>query len=143
MNGFDDDVHVAGPLSQGSDGLIRVAFWVGQLARVLTLIQSAAAVCRIAVSIGGSAGGGVLEIKTSVSSAPAAVAQFVAGLRAGLKQLSARTAVPSEASAVVVYAPDEVRDPVDMWGLVPSLGQMHAIKDQFDPGNGMAPCRLG
>jgi hypothetical protein len=70
--------------------LVRVAFWVGQLSRVLTLIQSAAALSGMAVSIEGSAGAGALEVKTPVDSAPAGVARFVADLRAGLQQLERR-----------------------------------------------------
>jgi glycolate oxidase FAD binding subunit len=31
---------------------------------------------------------------------------------------------------------------IDMWGPVPSLGLMRALKDQFDPGHLMAPGRF-
>jgi glycolate oxidase FAD binding subunit len=122
--------------------LVRIAFWVGQLARVLTLTQSAAAVNRIAVSIEGPAGAGVLEVKTPVKSAPTGVARFVDDLRAGLNELSKGTTVTSVASAVVVYAPAEVRDLVDIWGPVPSPGLTRAVKDQFDPEHRMAPGRF-
>ena len=46
------------------------------------------------------------------------------------------------ASAVVVHAPPAVRDLVDMWGPVPWLPLMRAVKDQFDPGHRMAPGRF-
>ena len=45
-------------------------------------------------------------------------------------------------SVVVLDAPAEVRAAVDMWGPVPSLDLMRAVKDQFDPGHRMAPGRL-
>lgn len=122
--------------------LVRVAFRVEHLARVLTLIQSAAAVSGLVVSMEGSAVAAELEVKTPVDSPPARVARFVADLRAGLEELTTRTPIPTEASAVVVYAPDRVRDLVDMWGPVPSLGLKRAIKKQFDPEHRMAPGRF-
>jgi glycolate oxidase FAD binding subunit len=121
--------------------LVRVAFWTGQLARVLTLIQSAAAANGVAVAIEGSAGAGVLEVKTPVDAAADVVARFVAELRSGLMELPSGAVVPSVASAVVVYAPNEVRDLVDMRGPVPALPLMRAVKDQFDPEHRMAPGR--
>lgn len=99
--------------------LVRVAFRIGQLARVLTLIQSAAAVSGLAASIKGPVSAAVLEVEIAVGSPPAGVARFVADLRAGLKDLTTRTPIPTAASAVVVYAPDRVRELVDMWGPVP------------------------
>ena len=49
---------------------------------------------------------------------------------------------PARASAVVLRAPAAVRDLVDMWGPVPALSLMRALKDQFDPGHLMAPGRF-
>ena len=49
---------------------------------------------------------------------------------------------PVLASAVVVHAPPPVREQVDMWGPVPGLPLMRAVKDQFDPGHRMAPGRF-
>jgi glycolate oxidase FAD binding subunit len=46
------------------------------------------------------------------------------------------------ASAVVLDAPAAVREAVDMWGPVPSLDLMRAVKDQFDPDHRMAPGRF-
>ncbi len=45
-------------------------------------------------------------------------------------------------SAVVLHAPAGVREVIDMWGPVPSLGLMRAVKDQFDPEHRMAPGRF-
>ena len=71
------------------------------------------------------------------------VVGFVSTLRAGLAGLSAAGGVvPSVASAVVLCAPDPVRDSVDLWGPVPSLRLMQAVKDQFDPEHRMAPGRF-
>ena len=49
---------------------------------------------------------------------------------------------PARASAVVLHAPAGVRAAVDLWGPVPSLGLMRAVKDQFDPEHRMAPGRF-
>jgi glycolate oxidase FAD binding subunit len=82
---------------------------------------------------------------------PAAVAAFVSGLRAALARgdADARPATapapdspPVLASAVVVHAPPSTRDLIDLWGPVPSLPLMRAVKDQFDPGHRMAPGRF-
>ena len=82
---------------------------------------------------------------------PAAVAAFVSGLRAALARGDgdARPASaplpdspPVLASAVVVDAPAGARELMDVWGPVPSLPLMRAVKDQFDPGHRMAPGRF-
>ncbi len=70
------------------------------------------------------------------------MARFVDALRTELGRLSqAGTAAPA-ARAVVVYAPDEVRDLTDAHGPVPSLALLRAVKDEFDPEHRMAPGRL-
>ena len=48
----------------------------------------------------------------------------------------------SRASVVVRQAPAGVRATVDLWGRVPSLGLMRAVKNQFDPEYRMAPGRF-
>jgi glycolate oxidase FAD binding subunit len=42
----------------------------------------------------------------------------------------------------VLHAPDDVREVVDLWGPVPGLDLMRAVKDQFDPGHLMSPGRF-
>ncbi len=126
----------------GADGTcIRVAFWVGQLARVLSTIRTAAVANKLDPAIRGSAGSGVLHVDITPSADADAVGRLVTELRAGLGGLSAGSVVPSTASAVVVHAPPDVRDTVDVWGPVPSPGLMRAVKDQFDPQRRMAPGR--
>jgi len=125
-----------------SGTLVRIAFWTGQLARVLNLIRTAAVANELDPAIEGSAGAGVLSVTVGADVAAGSVARFVTELRAGLAGLSAGSVVPSTASAVVVYAPRNVRDAVDSWGPVPSLRLMQAVKDQFDPERRMAPGRF-
>ncbi len=49
---------------------------------------------------------------------------------------------PVRASCVVLHAPADVMAVIDMWGPVPSLGLMRALKAQFDPEHRMAPGRF-
>jgi glycolate oxidase FAD binding subunit len=122
---------------------IRVSFWTASLVEVLRVIRESAAAAGVDPTIGGSAGAGVLDIDLAGSASPVAVAQFVDRLRAGLGGIAAVAGgPPSVGSAVIVSAPAEVRDAVDMWGPVPSLGLMRAVKDRFDPEHRMAPGRF-
>jgi glycolate oxidase FAD binding subunit len=135
---------VVRPLAGGRgrpETLLRIAFWAGKLAPVLTSIREAAGQHGLDPAVGGSAAG-VLDVVVGEEAAADAVAGFVADLRASLGGLSAGSALPATASAVVLHAPPAVRDAVDMWGPVQSPELMRAVKDQFDPDNRMAPGRL-
>jgi len=134
-------------LRPSSDGrgrariVVQVAFWAGQLTAVLTAIRAAGEAVALNPAINGSAGAGVLEVSVPASAPADTVADLVAVLRAGLDGL-ADGLPPSRASAVVLCAPPAVRDSVDIWGPVPSLALMRAVKDQFDPEHRMAPGRF-
>ena len=147
-----------GGAAAAADGtLIRVAFWAAELARVLGAVDAAAAAAGIDPAIGGSAAAGVLYAAVAEGAPASAVARFVSDLRAavGSGRLAARRtaaagqrgsslpgAPPQRGSAVVLHAPAEVRAAVDLWGPVPGLGLMRAVKDQFDPQHMMAPGRF-
>ncbi|HEV3289505.1 MAG TPA: FAD-binding oxidoreductase [Streptosporangiaceae bacterium] len=135
----------------GPGTLVRVAFWAAALPRVLAAIDAAAAAVPADPQVAGSAASGVLYAALPASTGPAAAAGFVAGLREALARgdADARPASaplpdspPVLASAVVVHAPPAVRKLVDLWGPVPGLSLMRAVKDQFDPGHRMAPGRF-
>ena len=134
------------PHQAGRDGWICAA-----LSSVLAVIDGAARSAGLDPAVGGSAAAGVIYAAVGPDVAPAAVAAFVSALRAALARgegdARPAAAAPSEAppvmaSAVVVHAPAAVRDLVDLWGPVPSLPLMRAVKDQFDPGHRMAPGRF-
>jgi glycolate oxidase FAD binding subunit len=123
--------------------MIRVAFWVGQLATVLGIVRESAADNAIDPAISGSAGSGVLDVSVDHDASADAVVGFINALRAGLQGMSAvGGVVPSAASAVVVCAPTGVRESVDPWGPVQSLRLMRAVKDQFDPDHRLSPGRF-
>jgi glycolate oxidase FAD binding subunit len=143
-----------GPETGGRPGagtLIRVAFWAAALPAVLATIDRAAQAAGLDPLVAGSAAAGVIYVGLGASAGPAAVAAFVAALREAIArgEADARPASaplpdspPVLASAVVVHAPPPVREQIDMWGPVPGLPLMRAVKDQFDPGHRMAPGRF-
>ena len=67
--------------------------------------------------------------------APDAVAGVLADLRAAAPS-------PREGTVVVLTAPAELRDGLDVWGPVAGLGLMRGIKEQLDPGRNLAPGRF-
>ncbi|GGV03769.1 glycolate oxidase [Actinomadura cremea] len=62
----------------------------------------------------------------------------VPGVLAAVRTALAR----HKGGAVVRYAPQDVRDAVDVWGPVPALTLMRRVKDQFDPDHRLSPGRF-
>jgi glycolate dehydrogenase FAD-binding subunit len=118
--------------------LVRVSFWVSALGRVLDAVDAAAGRSGVTPALTGSAGAGVLYALVPAVADAGAGAGFAAALRA---------AVAGERGGVVVLAaPAAVREALGghggMNGAVPGLALMRAVKDQFDPGDRMAPGRF-
>ncbi|MGE5135361.1 MAG: FAD-binding oxidoreductase [Gemmatimonadota bacterium] len=140
----------AGSHGSGEDGtLIRIGFWAGALAGVLAAVDQAGLAAGADPAVGGSAAAGVLYTRLPADTPAPAVAAFVTALRAALARPEARPpGVPADvtpavlASAVVLHAPPAVQGEADLWGPVPALSLMRAVKDQFDPGHLMAPGRF-
>ena len=65
-------------------------------------------------------------------------AEEVAGLLGRLRDVVGEY----RGSAVVRYAPEDVRTGVDVWGPVPALALMRQVKDQFDPDHRLSPGRF-
>ena len=84
----------------------------------------------LGAAVRGSAGTGVLYADVPVEQAPTVVER----LRA--------TAVRAGGHAVVLTAPQPVRERVDMWGPVAGLALMRRVKDRFDPAHRFAPGRF-
>jgi len=138
-----------GPAAAADGTVIRIAFWAGELASVLGCIDAAGRAAGLDPLVGGSAAAGVICAAVGEGAAPAAVAEFVTALRgapalrgAAALRGAVGSAQPSRGSVVVLHAPADVRGLVDLWGPVPSLGLMRAVKDQFDPDHRMAPGRF-
>jgi glycolate oxidase FAD binding subunit len=69
---------------------------------------------------------------------------MVTSLRAALAGPPAGTGAtqPPRSTVVVTHAPAPVRDETDLFGPVPSLDLMRAVKQQFDPGRILSPGRF-
>ena len=127
--------------------MIQIGFWAAALPGVLHAVDAAGRSAGLDPALAGSAAAGVLHAAVPGGAAPEAVAGFLAGLRDRLARdlvpgYADGEGPPARSSAVVLQAPAAVRDLVDMWGPVPALGLMRALKDQFDPGHLMAPGRF-
>lgn len=140
---------VGGPGGVGRDDgtVIQIGFWAAALPGVLDAVDAAARAAGLDPAVGGSAAAGVLQAAVPGSAAPEAVAGFLTGLRDRLAcdtgpGYAGGEGPPARASAVVLRAPAAVQDLVDMWGPVPALSLMRALKDQFDPAHLMAPGRF-
>jgi len=118
--------------------LIRVSCWVSALPKVLDAVEVAAADEGVSPAIAGPAGAGVLYLRVDPEVAANRSAGFVRALRA------ARSG--ERGGVVALTAPAAVREALagygGMAGTVPSLALMRAVKDQFDPGDRMAPGRF-
>jgi glycolate oxidase FAD binding subunit len=103
----------------GRPVLLKVTFALSGLADVLAAAEG--------LRVRGSAGAGVLY----------AAAEDAARLEP-LREVCGRYG----GSVVVLDAPAEVKDAVDVWGPVPAIDLMRRVKQQFDPENRLAPGRF-
>ena len=123
--------------------LIRVTFWAAELRRVLDAIDLVAIETQLRPTVGGSAGAGVLYVSLDAGEDADQVAMFIRALRAATGHGGGQDpGALARGSVVVLTAPAAVQASVDMWGPVPGLDLMRAVKRQFDPANTMAPGRF-
>ena len=123
--------------------LIRVAFWAAELRRVLDAIELVAIETQLRPAVGGSAGAGVLYVSLDAGEDADQVAIFIRALRAATGHGGVQDpGALARGSVVVLTTPAAVQASVDMWGPVPGLDLMRAVKRQFDPANTMAPGRF-
>jgi glycolate oxidase FAD binding subunit len=106
------------------DVLLRLAYVPAALAQVLGALPAGAGVAA-------SAGTGVCYVGVPAGEA----ADLLPALRTAL--------APHDGTAVVLRAPESVRDRLDHWGPVgDALDLMGRVKAQFDPGHRMSPGRF-
>lgn len=87
-----------------------------------------------AFELRGSAGVNVLYAGARCPATPDVVRAAVARLRAALAD--------RDGSVVVLEAPPQVRQGLDVWGPATGVALMRRIKDEFDPGRVLAPGRF-
>ncbi|MFG2057509.1 FAD-binding oxidoreductase [Micromonospora sp. NPDC048930] len=130
---------------QPPDGWGRLPWWAGGTGLKLTaalsgvprlLADARAAADRhgLPLALRGSAGVGVLYAGLPGTADPERVAALVDAVRA--------TTTAAGGHTVVVTAPPEVRDRVDLWGPVDGLALMRRVKQRFDPDARLAPGRF-
>jgi len=109
----------------------------GVLTGVPDLLAATRAVAdrhRVPIRVRGSAGTGVLYAGLPASADPERVARVLDELRGATGEVGGH--------AVVLTAPDRVRDRVDLWGPVNGLELMRRVKARFDPEARLAPGRF-
>ena len=110
---------------------------------MLDAIELVAIETQLRPAVGGSAGAGVLYVSLDTGEDADQVAMFIRALRAATGHGGVQDpGALARGSVVVLTAPAAVQASVDMWGPVPGLDLMRAVKRQFDPANTMAPGRF-
>ena len=113
--------------------LLKVTHVVGRATALAQALREAADATGVRVASRGSALVGTAWVGVEAPDAPS-FARFVEAARAATMQL--------EGTLTVVSAPPQWRDAVDVWGPVPGLELMRAVKAQFDPDAILAPGRF-
>jgi glycolate oxidase FAD binding subunit len=133
------------PESGAPGTVVRVTFWVRQLADVLDALAAAGASTGIRPVVSGAAGAGMLYARLDPAAADDIAAAFVTALRDRLAGVFAGSAGGSglvRGGIAVLAAPAAVLAAAGPDGPVPGLDLMRAVKDQFDPGHRMFPGRF-
>ncbi|GIG86165.1 FAD-binding oxidoreductase [Plantactinospora endophytica] len=121
------------PWQPGDTGLKLTAMLSG-VPDLLAAARAAGDRHDVPIGVRGSAGTGVLYAGVPAAAPPDRVARIVEELRGA--------ATEAGGHAVVLTAPDRVRDRVDLWGPVEGLELMRRVKARFDPDARLAPGRF-
>jgi len=115
--------------------LLKATCPIGAIDALLEAVDAAAGAATGA-HVRGSAGAGAVIVGLTCADMadPSRVAPVVQTLRAKVGELGG--------TVVLQTAPAAVKEAVDVWGPVPAMGLMHAIKRQFDPAARLAPGRF-
>ena len=125
--------------------VVRVTFWLRQLADVLDALATAGASAGVRPAVSGAAGAGVLYARLDADTADDTAARFIRAMRDRLAGVFARPADGSglvRGAVAVLAAPAAVLAAAGPDGPLPGLHLMRAVKDQFDPGHRMFPGRF-
>jgi glycolate oxidase FAD binding subunit len=132
------------PASDPPGTVVRVTFWVRQLAGVLDALATAGVSAGIRPAVSGPAGAGVLYAHLDPAAGDDTAARFVRALRDRLEGVFAASADGSglvRGGVAVLAAPAAVLAIAGPDRPAPGLDLMRAVKDQFDPGHRMFPGR--
>lgn len=120
------------PFGPGETGL-KATSTIAGVAPVLESLFRAGTRHGVDVAVRGSAMG-VLHAGLPAGTPPGAAVAVVEAVRAAARD--------HDGSVVVLTAPPDVREVVDVWGPVPGLDLMRRVKDELDPGHRLAPGRF-
>jgi len=116
-----------------ADGIgLKLTTEISGVTRLLAAVRQTAQRHDVQVDVRGSASG-VLYAGLAGGTDSRQVAAVVEDLRAA--------ATPGAGSVVVLTAPAQVREALDMWGPVPGLHLMRRLKDELDPEHRLSPGR--
>ncbi|MFW5419616.1 FAD-binding oxidoreductase [Nocardiopsis sp. CNT-189] len=120
------------------DTLLKAVLPPARLAEALEALAAGAREAGLPVPVRGSAGSGALFAAVPAGADPAAAAALIGSVRAALVRASG-----GHGSLTVPHAaPALRRHGVDLWGEVPGLPLMRAVKDAFDPHRLLSPGRF-
>jgi glycolate oxidase FAD binding subunit len=121
------------PWRTGDVGL-RITGALSHVPDLLAAAPAAGELHSVPISMRGSGGAGVLYAALPGATDPQVVTDVLDLLRAA--------ATEAGGHAVVLTAPADIRDRIDLWGPVDGLDLMNRVKEQFDPHARLAPGRF-
>jgi glycolate oxidase FAD binding subunit len=127
---------------EASDTIVRITFWVRDLAAVLEALASAGESAGLRPAVSGPAGAGVLYARLDPAVADPDAARFIRALRDRLEGVFAAGSGLVRGNVAVLAAPPTVLAVAGPDAPLPGFDLMRAVKDQFDPGGRMFPGRL-
>jgi glycolate oxidase FAD binding subunit len=127
---------------EASDTIVRITFWVRDLAAVLEALASAGESAGLRPAVSGPAGAGVLYARLDPAVADPDAVRFIRALRDRLEGVFAAGSGLVRGNVAVLAAPPTVLAVAGPDAPLPGFDLMRAVKDQFDPGGRMFPGRL-
>jgi glycolate oxidase FAD binding subunit len=121
-----------------SDLALKLTFNISRLSSVLACCDAVRRDGQLSLSLRGSAGTGVLYAAAHPTDPAADATALAADLLTRLRAICATAG----GHVVLVDAPADVKQAVDVWGPVGGLDLMRRVKDEFDPGHRLSPGRF-
>jgi glycolate oxidase FAD binding subunit len=119
--------------------LLKVTHEIARVGQLLEALDEAAQAAGLATTLRGSPAVGTALV--GVDAADGARRPSAEAVRELVDRLRGRSGAFG-GSVVVLEAPAEVRQQLDVWGPVSALELMHSVKQRFDPERRLAPGRF-
>lgn len=125
------------PASSGA--LLKVSHEIARTAQLLDALDAAGEAAGLTTTLRGSPAVGTALVGVE---APPDGSRPTAGAVGELVDRLRDRSATFGGSVVVLEAPAEIREHLDVWGPVSALGLMHSVKERFDPERRLAPGRF-